>query len=362
MTSALDVVIPASAIGALAAVAPRPFGPLSPFFGLTPARDDAALGAAGFVTASGEQPEGRTALATLAHPEAVAGFLYTRGPLTREAAVYHGAAGAASMTSTRSGLRLQSPAALRPLIDGFAALMAGSTIRAVPLDADLTFVEAVALLAVIDLHRRAAFARLAGVATAPIRVDANAIARWLADDASRTTQWLAAHLVVTMNASVPDLARLDAALRTLAGLGLLRESGPGLAAGEVVEALARWLPVVGSVLRVSAGRLAADGTPVRVELRAVFGSPDPILVWQPHGGERVHLRCASGAELVSLVRPLLEDARALASFVDGPAANGGPTQVPAPSANATKRFCSNCGAPRSAGARFCGSCGQPMPS
>lgn len=284
----------------LASLAGGEWSAVSPLHAMAAAPADAArLQAAGLVAGGKLTPAGIEVAELLARPDAF-GALVVVAEGDYQHAVYSATGRHLALTSYGDEFLLQYPAPDAEAVLR-AALGAGESVAA-EFDTALPPAQAVALLAAVDLQRRAHLAAMLDAAEAPAPLLAADVAAWAAAPAD-SSQWFTAVVRDLPGCAVgeADAARAVDALVTQ---GILARDGSALAAGDVVDAMARAFIVLKSLIRVRAAR-AAGNEAVSVDLRAAQGLGGEVLLWESDGAH-VQMHALAAEDLVALAIPLLD--------------------------------------------------------
>ncbi|MEN6343519.1 MAG: zinc ribbon domain-containing protein [Methanospirillum sp.] len=346
MTNETAFTIPPGLLPWLGSLGTGGEGPLSPFLAGEVRPPDTAekerLHAGGVIVArGGAAARIRPTLGALANPAAAVAVRLSSGEEYYEHTAFLSADGTRSvlLTTVGSEVLVRDPAPVEEILEGVRQYVGDSVLRAPRFEAELDPEEALALAAVVDLHRRALFGAYAGDTpfTRPILGPAKIAAA--AESTTNGLQWLVDVVKLVGGADRLTPAALDRLVRS----GHLRKEKGGFALADEAALLAERLLVVESVLALEAVRAEPGTTTLqRLNLLCLQAGIHDLLSIESVAG-RLRFECLSGAAVLVYLRHLLTEPGALAPGEE------------------TAIACPSCGEPAQAGTKFCRKCGTALP-
>lgn len=304
----------------------------------------AALQKDNILDAAGQpKPEVRATLEALAAPTAYTQLRLFATPQFHEHICFCNADGTRRilLTTTGTDVLVSDPAPVDELIASMQEYIGTSTLRAPNFAAELDFDQALALAAMIDLHRRAGLRALADqIEFTPPAFDVRAITDEIGH-ATEDIQWLVGIMKMIASPS-PRTPDFNAALDRLVTTGHINRAGTRYQLGDAAALLAGRLLVIDLVLLLGAGQLVADDSITRMHLLCLQAGVHDILTIETYDAT-VRFECLSAAAVMVYVKHLFTESHKLA-------------QTPTPS----KTECPRCHAALLPQSRFCANCGLPL--
>jgi hypothetical protein len=141
----------------------------------------------------------------------------------------------------------------------------------------------------------------------------------------------------------------------LARKGLLAHEGKNYQSSAEADLLIGRLLLIDHAIKIQAGRLSDDASLVRVDIQAIQGGLNDLLLWEKGENAQVHWKSVSPDQLINIMLGLLANGEALKTFEAKT-----PTAAPAATTASSHKFCPGCGKPITAGVKFCKGCGKAL--
>lgn len=285
-------------------------------------------------------PEARHAMEVLARAQVYARLRLLLGGRGFDTVFYYApdGDGAVSISATADGLLVTDPAPIAEVMGQLKQFTGDSVVFGTAFQAEMSFEEALALAAMIDLHRKSLLrALLEKREPDALSFDAVTV-REAIENTEESGQWLV-HIVryVTGYGEPLREGEVGSALPSLAQAGHLISEGNTYRLNDTLKLLAARHLTVDKVLVFEAGSGAADGRVGEAGFCCWQAGVNDLLLVEHR--DQVRLTSINAAALLSIVQAFLEEPPIVAA--------AGPT-------------CSKCGAPLSPGQRFCGQCGAAV--
>jgi hypothetical protein len=345
MNEPIEFTLPPDVFKALGSLCSTPKNILSPFEA-NRTLDKTQMGALqkeALLDGGGQpKPAVSAVLEALAAPSAYSELRLFATPAYREHAVFCNvdATRRVMLTTTGADVLVSDPAPLEELIASVQEYVGTSTLRAPTFAAELDYAQAIALAAMIDLHRRAGFRVLADQAEfTPPAFDARAVADTILQT-GEDVQWLVGIMKMLGSHDQLPTIEFNTVLDRLVSAGHISQAGSQYQLGDAAALLAGRLLVIDLVMLLDAGQLTANDEVTATHLLCLQAGVHDLLTIETYDST-VRFECLSAAAVMECVKMLLTQSHKLAHTVK-------PTECP------------RCHAATHRGSRFCAMCGLPL--
>ena len=286
----------------------------------------------------------------LSQARSYAGFGYIGNVIGFEAVNFFCPGRIISLGNRSNGIEISDPAPTEVVIESLAQRVGRSAFAIADLELELSVVESLAFVAMIDLFRRVQLAQMLDQKV-NAQVSLDEIADWI-HRGSFTSPWLMGHFQIYLGQKI-DCSKEDIhkAVSSLSEKGAVKLEGTHVRTEDDVRMLVSRFLVIDHLIDVKAGRVLPDGTVINVNIEVVQAGLNDLLLWE-RVENSVFWKLISPDHLIGMVAGLISQAEALKPFDKLAAAI--PAQAPAGS------HCTNCGAVIASNAKFCNGCGTPV--
>jgi hypothetical protein len=287
----------------------------------------------------------------LSQARSFAGFGYIGSVIGYEAVNFFCPGRTISLGNRSNGIEISDPAPTEIVIESLAQRVGRSAFAIADLEMELSVVESLAFVAMIDLFRRVQLAQMLEQKV-NVQISLDEIVAWI-HRGGFSAPWLMGHFQIYLGQKIEcSKEDIHKAVASLSEKGAVKLEGSHVRPEDDMRMLVSRFLVIDHLIDVKAGRVLPDGTVVNVNIEVVQAGLNDLLLWE-RVENSVFWKLISPDHLIGMVSGLISQAEALKPF-DKLAKQ----ETPQPAQGA--KHCTNCGVVLAPDAKFCKGCGAAL--